>query len=326
MPGFLTHYIAGQAVLGGVAPKIHKKIKNGERLYNLGAQGPDIFFYYLPGIIRRRSRNLGGQMHKNDLGIFIARLAYLAKKIKIVERDLLDTHCKKYASRDFLFAYTAGLAMHYLVDVHAHPYVYANVYNEGVPDIKNSADHRVFETAIDVELLKLVRGKRPADYSQWELIHADADQCAVAARAISNALKQVYDRNVPAQEVYQAMRYMSFATRILRSNRGRRKKWTAVAENFIVGEPIFSSLVHPQQVDNDTDYLNRNHTPWSAPWETESHTDSFLDLYNAAVQEGLQLVDALYGYVYEDLSLRSLAAKIGNRSLQTGAPCHLNLW
>jgi len=314
MPGFLTHYIAGQAVYNSIDQNIRNIIEKDERLYNLGTQGPDIFFYYLPGIIRKCSRNIGGQMHKNDLGLFIARMAHTAKNSKNAERDII-------------FAYTAGLAMHYMVDVHAHPYVYAHVYKHDAPGIKNSADHRHFETSVDIALLKLVSGKTPADYSQWELIKAEPNHMVVAAKAMSRAINLVYHRKIPPHQVYQAMRHMINITRLLRSLKGRRKKWTALIEGLTVGEPIFSSLVHAQEVDGATDYLNQQKTPWKAPWETaETCTDSFVDRYNAAVNEGLQIVQSLYSYIYGDLTLKALGEKLGNRSLQTGAPCSLNLW
>ena len=314
MPGFLTHYIAGQAVLNSIDPKISAVINKGERLYNLGTQGPDIFFYYLPGIIRKRSRDIGSQMHKNDLGLFLARMAHLAKKSPNGERDLI-------------FSYTAGIVMHYMVDVHAHPYVYSQAHNADAAGLANSAYHRHFETSIDTALLKLVSGKKPADYSQWELIKADARHLVVAAKAMSRALKLVYNRTIPPQDVFHAMRHMIHLTRVLRSLKGRRKKWMAVVEHLTVGEPIFSSLIHDQQIDDGIDYLNEQKRPWRAPWQVEELcTDSFIDRYNAAVGEGLELVEALYAYVYEGLPLKELGKKLGNRCLQTGAPCCSIKW
>jgi len=314
MPGFLTHYIAGQAVLNSAGPEINAVIQKGERLYNLGTQGPDIFFYYLPGIIRKRSRDIGGQMHKNDLGVFIARMAHLAKHSPKDERDLI-------------FSYTAGIIMHYMVDVHSHPYVYARTHNDNAPSLKNSADHRHFETSIDTALLKLVSGKKPADISQWELIKAETSHLIVAAKAMSRVLKQVYDRTIHPKDVYYAMRHMIRLTRLLRSRKGRRKKWVAVVENLTVGEPIFSSMVHDQEIDDSVDYLNAQKKPWKAPWEVEALcTDSFIDRYNAAVDEGLELVQALYDYVYGNLPLKTLGQKLGNRCLKTGAPCNQIVW
>jgi len=308
MPGFLTHYIAGQTVLNSAGPKISKKIQKFDRLYNLGTQGPDIFFYYLPGIVRKSSRNIGGEMHKNNLGLFISHMAYIAKK-------------NTGANCDCIFSYTAGIIMHYLVDVHAHPYVYASVYKEGARDIKNSADHRHFETSIDTALLKHLSGEKPARYKQWELINAENEHMATASKAMSHAIRQVYGRVVKSRHIYRAMRHMIGLTRLLRSKSGRRKQWTATVENLTVGENIFSSLVHTPDLDKDIDFLNVKHKTWAPPWDaTATSSDSFVDRFMAATDEGLVLINALYDYVYGELSVQEFGHKLGNRSLQTGAP------
>jgi len=309
MPGFLAHYIAGQAVSNSIAINIREKIKQYERLYNLGTQGPDIFFYYFPGHMRKRSRGIGSEMHQNNLGPFITKMARLAKGFDAEDRDLL-------------FAYTAGLVMHYALDTCAHPYVYARTHQDTATKLKNSADHRVFETAIDIALLKLVSGKKPADYSQWELICAENVHLAMAAKAMSHAIKSVYHREIPPKDVFKAMRHMIGLTKLLRSRRGRRKKWMELIENLSLRQPIFSSMVHAQTVDGSLDYLNEQKTPWQPPWEeTDFCTDSFIDRYHQAVESGLQMIQYLYNYVYEDLPKKLLLDKLGNRSLKTGLPC-----
>ena len=311
MPGFLSHYIAAQETLKNLAPfaagEISQKIAPAERMYNLGAQGPDIFFYCLPGIIRKRSRGVGVQMHQSDLGLFIARMAFAAKN-----------SCEK--EKPTLFAYTAGLVMHYMLDVHAHPYVYAQTHKEGASKLKNSASHRQFETAVDTALLQQVMSQTPADYHQWQLIDAEPAQLTAAATAASRALMQVYGRHIPPQKVYQAMRHMVGLTRLLRSRKGRRKKWMALAENLTVREPIFSSMVHNQQ-ETGRDYLNICEHDWTPPWEgAKTRRNTFVELYYNAVEEGIDIIKSLHGYVYEGKKLRNLVEKLGNRSLKTGLP------
>ena len=308
MPGFLTHYIAGKALFQSLDPKIQKPIAEGERLYNLGTQGPDIFFYYFPGQLRKRSRGVGSQMHVSNLGLFLMQMAELAANAPAHEKDIV-------------FAYTSGFLMHYVLDAHAHPYVYAMTHNDDAPRIKNSADHRKFETAIDVAMLKLVSSQKPAGLKQWELINADSGQMCIAATALSQAVREIYNRDVPPKIVHRAMRHMVHFTRLLQSKSGRRKRWMELIENLTIREPLFSSMVHPEVTD-EQDYLNALKATWAPPWQKENTcTDSFLDRYHAAVEEGLQLVESLYDYVYGKLPAEQLAEKIGNRSLKTGLPC-----
>ena len=311
MPGFLTHYIAGKAALQGASPQIREIITEGEKLYNLGTQGPDIFFYYFPSQILKRSRGIAQDMHLGSLGLFLAYMARLAK----------DAPAKP--ERDIIFAYTAGFLMHYTVDCYAHPYVYARAFNKNAIKIKNSADHRRFETAIDVALLKLVSGKKPAGMSQWELINAAPDELSISAAALSQGIQAIYGRRISPKVARRALKFTITCTRFLQSKNGRRKRFMEIMENLAFGEATTSCIIHMQEITGDTDYLNINKTPWHSPWSPtdEVHNDSFMDMYQAAVDEGIEMLEALYGYVYGDLNPEILAEILGNRSLKTGLPC-----
>jgi len=304
MPGFLSHYIAGQTALNSATSTIHSVISQYERLYNLGTQGPDIFFYYLPGLLSKRTRKMGEQMHQSNLSAFITHMAKLARKASSKRRDII-------------FAYTAGMALHYALDTNAHPYVYALTHRDNASKIKNSTNHRKLETAIDTALLKLVSSKAPADYSQWEIINPNQSQMIVAATAASLAIGSVYNRNLTPQDVKQAMRYMVRVTRVMQSRKGRRKKWMGLIENLTIRQPLHSSLIHDQLVKGD--FLNQQRKTWKAPWEGfEFCSDSFIDRYKTAVDEGLQATQMLYDYIYGDTPLKELSQKLGNRSLKTG--------
>ena len=307
MPGFLTHYIAGKAALAGVSPEISKRIISEERLYNLGTQGPDIFFYYVPGQILKRSRGIAQEMHGQGLGLFLACMARFAKESSPAERDII-------------FAYTAGFLMHYTVDCHGHPYVYANTFEKNAPKIANSARHRVFETAIDVAMLKLLSGKKPAGLSQWELINAPRDGLQISAIAASRCISEIYGRNVSTGVVRRAMKFTINATRFLQSKNGRRKRFMELAENLTIGKPLISAMIHAQEND-ETDYLNIKKTMWQSPWAKETCCSSFTECYDNAVNEGIDLIETMHAYVYGKLSPAVLAAKLGNRSLKTGLEC-----
>ncbi|MCL1844385.1 MAG: zinc dependent phospholipase C family protein [Defluviitaleaceae bacterium] len=307
MPGFLSHYIAGKAAVAEVSAEIREIIVRDERLYNLGTQGPDIFFYYFPGFLRKRSRGIAQEMHACGTGYFIAQMARIAKGVQ-------------EAKRDAIFSYIAGFAMHYTLDCHAHPYVYARAFDKDAPKIKNSAMHRRFETAIDAEMLKLIDGESPSGVKQWELINAGRDGLSVAAAAASQGIFRVYKRFIPPKVVRSAMRHMIYLTRLLQSERGRRKRVLELAESLTIRQPLYSSMIHPQG-SPDEDCLNISKSDWNAPWSEEISNDSFPDRHNAAVREGAEILGALYGFIYEDLRAEELAEKLGNRSLKTGESC-----
>lgn len=365
MPAILTHYIAGQAVLNSLAPQISRKIRPCEQLYNLGTQGPDIFFYYIPGAMRKHTRGIGSYMHQNDLGHFLVQMAQQAKAagplvdtaasgrmraLPVVEFGSLprrqdsqsteepfqesddypdsghipaeDAKAKPdFDAQDAIFAYTAGFIMHYAVDSRTHPYVYAKTEKPGASKIENSTCHHDFEAAIDIAMLMRHSGKKPADCKLWQLINADPAQRTAASGAVSAAIDGVYGRTVSQKEVRKAMGCMVQIVRLIQSRKGRRKKIMGAAERLFLGHPLNASIIHDQDIDSGTDYLNEENQPWQAPWENTDSTGSFLDLYQAAVDEGLEIVQALYDYVYGSLPIETLQAKLGNRSLKTGREC-----
>ena len=307
MPGFLTHYIGGQSALEAAGSKISGYIAPVSKLYNLGTQGPDIFFYYLPGFVTARIRGVGTQMHESNLGRYFM---YMADYIK---------NTKSPAGRQILFAYTAGFLVHYAVDVHTHGYVYARTHHPPNPKIEESTRHRHFETSVDVHMLRRMYGSRPGDYKQWQLISPDKLHLRVAAAAMSGAIREIYNRDIGPVDVYLAMGQMAAFTRLLQSNGGRRKRWLGYAEDMTVRSRNISALIHMQEVTDGYDYLNLQNLPWSAPWAPdETRTESFVKLFESAVADAADMVRALYAYVNNNLTREELAAAILNRSLKTG--------
>jgi len=312
MPGFLTHYIGGQSALYAACPKISGYISPAAKLYNLGTQGPDIFFYYATGFITKRIRGVGTDMHQSDLGQYFM---YLADYIK---------DSKSPAQRQILFAYVAGFLVHYAVDVHTHGYVYGKTQDS--TSMKESAKHRHFETSVDVLMLKRMYGCKPGDINQRELISPRKVLMRVAAAAAAEAIREVYGRDITPVHVYKAMETMAQFTGYLESGSGRRKRLLGRAEDLTVGSRIISALVHMQEVTDGYDYLNLDKTPWSAPWSPEDvRIESFVELFDAAIEDAGKMIKALYDYMNERLPREGLAAVIMNRSLKTGQETSINI-
>ena len=71
MPGFTTHYIIGMKAYNDLKNNQLKHIIAKYRwLYQLGVQGPDIFFYNIPILRHRDYRNVGSYMHEAHVGDF----------------------------------------------------------------------------------------------------------------------------------------------------------------------------------------------------------------------------------------------------------------
>ena len=310
MPGLITHYICGEATIHELPADIRDILQNGRQLYNLGCQGPDMFFYYLPGLLKKSARNLGVDMHKTHVGDFFS--------------SMLDRQNAAHgAERLMIFSYICGYLSHYTLDCDAHPYVYYKsgfqTQGDKTPRLRYSVRHRSFETAIDVLMLKIMSGEKPADKKLWQLIKAEKDEAMVIAGVLSHSIYGAYGRDISQKEVFSAIRYMVYLTRVLQSKRGRRKKLMELGENLTIGDHIVSSVIHMQEVAGNIDYLNITKQPWYMPWDGDNEIHhSFGEMYNLAVAEGAKLMKRNYMFLSGRITKEELLRDIGNRSLTSG--------
>ena len=301
MPGFLTHYLAGQRLKDGLNHEPRRIITKHEKLFTLGSQGPDIFFYYFTGLLYKHTRGLATAMHGSNLGLFILDLA---------------NQCRT-GKNGAVFAYTCGFVCHYALDSTAHPYVYARTTTDGASNAKNSADHRLFETAIDILMLEILLGKKPNDLNQANLIKAPSADLKAAAHSVSSAIATVYGCAVSRSQAYSAFKFMQLFTKFLQTKKGRRKKILRFVEKITIREPLFSAMMHDQKTCLDV--LNLEKLKYTAPWDgakTESY--SFIEYFDKSVEEATKICEALHGYVYGKKDENELAEILGNRSLRTG--------
>jgi len=275
-------------------------------LFNLGTQGPDIFFYYISGAITKRIRNVGSQMHNSDLGRFFMQMA---DKIK---------HSQSPSEQRILFTYTAGFLAHYAVDVHTHPYVFSQTFDPPHPAMEETWRHYHFETSIDVLMLRNMYGKQPSDYKLGQLIAPDCLCKRAAAAAMSDAIRKVYARDIRPWDVYGAMEQMARYTGYMQSNTGRLKRCLGRAEAIVLKTKLISGLIHMQEVTESRDFLNLKKTSWVSPFAGDTRMESFIELFDAAVEDAAQMIEALFAYIHGNLSKNQLALQIKNRSLKTG--------
>lgn len=129
MPSYITHYQFGQDVLNRLGSKLASCIQAYKHEYDIGLQGPDIFFYYKPYL-------------RNDINAYGYR--YHSKNAYDMFAPILRKTHNKAA-----LAYLAGLICHYTLDKCCHPYIKEN-------SIKR-LDHVNMEYAYDSHLMAKYR-------------------------------------------------------------------------------------------------------------------------------------------------------------------------
>ena len=119
MPGFTTHYILGVKAYGKLESSVLKYIISKYRwLYQLGLQGPDMFFYNIPILRHRDYRNVGSYMHESHVNDFFTNALY--------EIQSMESKQKQQQA----ISYIAGFLCHYVGDYICHPYIYARIGHE----------------------------------------------------------------------------------------------------------------------------------------------------------------------------------------------------
>ncbi len=152
MPDFLTHTVFSKEVLNYINNKnLKEEIQKRMKLFILGAQGPDIFYYYFTVFPKKRERlrKIGNIMHNTKTGDFFK----LGVEYALKSGD--EKH--KYD----LLTYMIGFICHFYLDSTIHPFVCFccenGIYKKD--GTLSKASHQDIETSIDIIYSREKEGK-----------------------------------------------------------------------------------------------------------------------------------------------------------------------
>lgn len=307
MPGLITHYIHGEAVLNELPKELGETLKQCREQFNIGTQGPDLFFYYLPSLFRKRIRGIGTTMHKGDFSKFLKGMLSGIKKAK---------------NPDPLKSYLYGYLTHYALDTAAHPYIYYKTGSrkEGeIKSLKYSVYHRSFETAIDVLMIKLATGKKPSEHKLNKMIRLKKEKRKELSYLLAKNIFCAYNLPISSKQVSRAFSYMSKITWLLESKKGRRKRIMQFVEGLTVKDKIFTSLMHYGAVEEGIDYLNEKRGAWGLPWNDDQKSETtFVEMFTESATEAAKMIESCEAYFAGKTDLMTVLETIKNLSFSTG--------
>jgi len=313
MPGMISHFICGESTIAKLKKDNSQIILKNKMLFNIGTQGPDIFFYYIPSFFNKNTKMIGSILHEKNTGKYI--------------ETMIDTANEMIGkSKEEAIAYICGYITHYCLDCYAHPYVYCKTgYKSNISKkekLKQLMNHRNFETNIDVSILKLINNQKPSDKRLHHFIKVKKDEAFSVSNMLSYSLNKVYNIKLTPAQIYNAMNYMKSITALLQSKTGKRKKMLSFLEDKTIGIRLYSAIIHPQDVDLKNDFLNLNKSLWFKPGvEDEKINNSFMDLFFAAVNESAHIINLVIDYFNGNVLKSEVVKAIGNRSLHSGFEC-----
>lgn len=315
MPAFFTHYLGGQRMLELTENKlIRDPVHNYQALFNLGTQGPDLFFYHRawPWTKSQSIGEVGEMLHIQGVSeYFSCFLDYIIHETGEVKK--------------MLSSYLYGFTCHYALDLYVHPYVY---YKTGftrpgeAPTKKFAVNHHKMETALDVLMLNHILGAKPYAMNASRLILLNSDEAETVGKMYEAVIHLVFGLKVSAYQVVTGIKDMRRIRAGLRDRSGLKKKILALAEN-ILGQPqSISSMICPAKLTDGLDYLNEKNKPWSLPWDEKvRRTDSFMDIFVQASQEAVEMCETISSYLAGRADKEQALQRIGNRSFTTGIDC-----
>jgi len=262
--------------------------------FRAGAMGPDPYFAdSMPKPCFRPARDdLACRMHGLDAGVLFLNLFSLA-----------ETPVQR--------AYALGFLCHFLLDDHAHPFIFARF---------PGAAHTPGEMHMDLPFCDLSGAPLAAEkpwrlfrLSRRELQEIDALHAALVRALFFEDSRGVFARSY--------RKWVYFINRLSFDPQAKKLRFLSRAEARMQRPGLLTAkLVTRDPADAAKDLMNLLHTPWAAPWSpADVRTESFADLFDAALYEAPSRLDAAVdGFASGDFSL--LAGALNGRCMNGQPP------
>lgn len=139
MPSSITHELIAMEGAELLSSAAREAAFCAPDYYILGAQGPDLFFFYRP--LSKREENFGRMLHRDKIYEWFSALL---------------SSLSAFTGHDFerCLAYALGFCSHLAADVAFHPFVYRYLEETGAP----KRTHQLIENDWDVYFLRQLRG------------------------------------------------------------------------------------------------------------------------------------------------------------------------
>lgn len=273
MPGFRTHYLFGKLTQAKTGLSYHA-LHDHPHCFNLGQQGPDIFFYCPPSHLFYHE-HLGGHLHHRNTLAFFAALFEGRSRFPTKEfRSICD-------------AYIMGFIGHYTLDTIMHPYIHYRckkrenherpLYAFGI--------HVMLETDIDKALLEHYLHKKPSEFHCADTITLSKKEQLVISLLLSFAIRRAYPEFKPsAAHMSYAISCTRLVNRLLHDPTGHTKTLVRMLDRKMAGTAIISPLIATDTHQTYNDPCNLTHQRWRNPWRpTKASTK---DVYALMKQAG----------------------------------------
>lgn len=312
MSDILNHYYCGEMALELVDNNIKQIILKNRKLYNLGTQGPDFFLYH--GIVPWRKNKgygkYGGIIHRSETN----------KLLYNIVRHINSTEDK--ISSEKSISYVMGFLCHLSLDSISHPFIYyhSGLYTKGDKTTEvHMHYHKEYEMILDGLNSERLGKIKSVDFPYRETFIPSEKNLRVVHKLYEYIIKQTTGETLPDNAISDCVDDFMDLFGIFPDKKGLKKKVLVKLER-LAGHPhaVTKALIQDEFEDKD-DYMNLNHTEWVHPCdETIKSTESYVDLFNRAVEDTTKKINQLNTLIDCDFSIDDVANIIHNVSFETG--------
>jgi len=310
MPGFKTHSIFGKITSKELKNcNLKNDITLHEACFQMGNQGPDFLFYYVPAHLLIKD-NPGDVLHTSKVSEMFETLLNLRKHYFGDDLSIVD-------------AYIAGFFGHYILDSTIHPFIYfrTNHLNHIGEVTYDFGNHSYLETDIDQACTRHFFHISPLEYRPWSKIALTRHERKVVSQLMFQAISILFPKfYCTKHSIGRAMYFMKLEQYLMYDPSGKKKSLMRSIDGITVKHAFISSLIPFKRGKFFNDPCNLRKKEWHNPWNPElKYTSSVYEMIESASKQYISVLEA-----YNSLKLspedfkQELLSLLGNKSYLTG--------
>lgn len=289
MPAYLSHAIMGN--------ELYKKSSNDEKIFKSQVNKNSLKTYSL-GIDLSHFLKGTGDIHSIKTQEFLLNLIQYVKENNLTENEEV-------------LAFLYGHIGHYFFDTNSHPLIY--YIEKGCDKVGLIGNHTMVEGFLDSYMCEKILKENYMNVGASFFNKANLNN-----PKIIKLLKEVYTKT------YSAKNAASSYQNVLRmlATLETCTKSPVVTKDFLVK---FASFEKYLEINNLTrgKILNIDKNTWRVPLTGEKHNESFVELYNKALEMTMYAISKVNGYLYDGESILTLYELFPNISYDTGVDISL---
>lgn len=314
MPLITTHNYFAKDVFNKSNKKITNQFINDLDIYELFAQGFDLFQFY--DFFRIKKENLIEYCHTHNTD------TYFLNYIKNMKQ------ANEINNSEFLAALYGHLT-HFILDSNCHPYI---VYKTGFwnPQIKETLKYNNLHSKMEMQIdAYLYEQKNQQPFKNFK-IHKYLITQKKLSKNLINHLNSTYEQtfNIKngGKKYNKGKRNMYYSYKFLIEDKtGLKTLLYKLIDIFTPHKTKYQNFsAHITKIDKSI--LNENHNLWYHPWlDNQKYNTSFFDIYEKALNEAIILFEKTNQFIHDEISEKEYRKFLKDKSYLTGLSWKKNL-